>query len=423
VNAEQAANAFLGCSWSEVEADFARYVARGEAAVARWEWVAWSETLREGPNPGAGDEAPLRVLAREPSAEKRESAVQVGYDSTGAVVAVRYFRDHWAGSVDGTQHGVLVIESVWLDGVLLRFHHRRHGLDFHEVSLGSLTVPEYRDDRLVASRSWSGGADEPRAGESRYEWDGDRLVHSTHESFDGALGKTEGLIDRWRRDYEYDGEGLLRVRSTTEHAQWAEAIGDSMVIWFRRSPAALRRARKLVNQELPRRIRAWVERVAPQEPVYGLGIVYSIDAPGLPPALGLGTMAELAAWRSEYTDIWSLRTSMWSPVEFRHFDAVPDELIGDADLEDAYALLAQDWQLAENEREPRTTLLRCARELLRLDWSSVLTPGPDFVIFVVADEIGDDLPKQLRHTVPSGVLTRLEQTSASTSPNPARREA
>jgi hypothetical protein len=136
--------------------------------------------------------------------------------------------------------------------------------------------------------------------------------------------------------------------------------------------------------------------------------VHSVDAPELPPALGLGTLAELQRWQEQFRDIWDLRMHAFSPVEFRLFDGVPPELTDDPALQDGYALLNQDWRLAENDREPRTTLRRCAKELLRIDWSKILTPADDFVVFVVEDEIGDDLTKLLRATIPRDVLGRLE---------------
>jgi hypothetical protein len=141
--------------------------------------------------------------------------------------------------------------------------------------------------------------------------------------------------------------------------------------------------------------------------LYGLGIVHSVDAPELPPALGLGTVAELRARRAKHKDLDEFRTYAWNPAELRHFDPVPPELTGPA-LDDAYALLNQDWLLSESETEPRATLRRCARRLAQVDWSEVCTPAQDFVVFVVEDEIGEDLLTQLHATIPRHALRRVE---------------
>jgi hypothetical protein len=409
VDRDQAIRAYLGRSWDEVEADSASYIAQAETEVAEWAWVAQSETLWEVPQPLAGDEGRLRILSAEPSPEERASAVLLGYGANGDVIVARYFTDHWEGRDGGTRYGGVSIESVRVSGVLLRFRHERRGRHQDRVVLGSLVRGVYDDDgRLGEVWWWFGGHHAPEAKRTAYIWAGSRLRCAIEESFDRDLDDLDALRDRTRIDYEYDDRGLLRVRWTTEHNRFfADSVGDSGVSWFRRSPKALRAARKLIDTELPDRIRAWVARVAPAEPLYGLGIVHSIDAPELPPALGLGTVAELRAWRAKHDDLDEFRTYAWNPAEFRHFDPLPAELTGPA-LDDAYALLNQDWQLSESETEPRATLRRCARRLLQVDWAEVGAPAEDFVVFVVEDEIGDDLLTQLHATIPRHVLRRVE---------------
>lgn len=77
---------------------------------------------------------------------------------------------------------------------------------------------------------------------------------------------------------------------------------------------------------------------------------------------------------------------IWNPAEFRCFDPLPGELVGEPDLDDAYGLLAQDWELGENGREPQATLRRCAKQLVEAEWPVALTTTDDFCVFVVPDE-------------------------------------
>lgn len=378
-----------------MEADAASYIERAEAEVVRWEWVADSDTLWEIPEPRTGEEIPKKILKAEPPTENRWKAVLFGYGADDRILVSRRFQDHWEGRDGGTQFGALWIESVWAEDVLLRFVHERWGPEHHRLKLGSF-VHSVRDGtgRIVEVDWWFGDRDVHRR--TQYVWDGGRVDHALTDEFErrGAVP-----CDRRRRDYEYDDQGLLRIRSSSER--------HAGVVWYRRSPQALRRARKLIDDELPGRIRAWAERVAPSEPVYALGIVYSMDAPELPPALALGTLAELRGWQERCHDIADFRMHAFNPGEFELFDGEPLELM-DAALADAYTLLNQDWRLAENDREPGTTLRRCAKKLLQADWAEILRVVDDFVVLVVEDEIGDDHIKLVRATVPRDVLARLE---------------
>jgi hypothetical protein len=345
-----AAEAFLGRSWSEVERDAAAYVAAAEALVVRWEWVARSDTLWEVPEPRVGAEAPMRVLPQEPPPEERENARLLGYDGDGRIVAARYFRDHWEGRDGGWQRGVVSVEAAMAGHVLLRFTHERWGFVQHQIKLASLIAAEREDDgRITVMRSWAPDG----CSESRFHWEGGRLEHALVDRFerDGRDGFRSRK--RLRREYEYDDQGLLRVRWVKEFDRYfADSEGDSGVSWYRRSPRSLRAARKLVNDRLHTLIEAWVARVAPPEPVYGLGIVYSLDAPTLPPALGLGTVAELRAWQARCDDVEELRSYAFNPAEYRHFDPVPAELDEDPALQDAYAQLNQEWDWPKASASP-----------------------------------------------------------------------
>jgi len=407
VDADRAAHELLGRSWGELDASAAELIAAGRAAVARWAWIRHDETLWETPLPMAGDEAPMRVLRSEPEPQDRHKAVSLGYDAADRVIAARYHYDHWEGRDGGYQLGVPHVDAVTIDGVLLRFGHRRHGVEFHAVELGSITFADRDPDgRLLESRQWWSRDGSSTARRTTYEWDGARLRRAVHTEFEGALDHGE-LRNTTCLDYDHDDEGLLRVRFRVEFDRYFPEL-DSGVLWYRSSPKAEREARRLVRQELPRRIQAWAARVAPDEPVYGLGIVHSIDSPELPPALGLGTARELREWRRQHADRATFRAYAWNPAEFQRFEPVPAELTDDPALVDAYAVLNQAWQSSANEREPRATLLRCAKELLAIDWRNVLEGAADFVVFVVADEQSDDLSRRLRATIPADVLRRVE---------------
>ena len=135
----------------------------------------------------------------------------------------------------------------------------------------------------------------------------------------------------------------------------------------------------------------------------------SIDAPfELPPSLALGTLAELHRWQAEHPPGVELRSHVWNPMAWRCIDLQPHELEGDAALQDAYAMLRQDWELAENLAEPATTLRRCAKLLLPARWPDSLRRADAFAVIVIADEPDDDLTSAIRKTVPAAVQRTVE---------------
>ena len=396
----------LGCSWEDVEVSSAEYWDRAEATVVRWAWAGPDPHQWELRDPVAGDEEPLRTVDSDPGPEQRHRFARFGYDRDGNIMVAQRFTDHWEGRFGGTQRGVVLADLIWVGDVLLWYRHERHGTDHHRVVLSSIRR-HVRDaaGRPVEMHSWG----RETSSRTRYEWKDDELTGAVSERFRGGLGSSDPS-ERTRLTYERDELGLLRVRWTTErHEHFPEAVGDSGISWVRPSPVALRGARIVVDRELPERIVAWAARVAPREPVYGLGMVWSYDAPALPPSLGLGTVAERDAWRALHGSGAEFRSYIWSPVEFACFDPIPDELVGDPALDDAYALLRQDWELAQNDREPATTLRRCAKKLLAIDWSDVLTTAPHFAVFVIADELDDSLSRQLRKTVPADLQRTIER--------------
>ena len=244
------------------------------------------------------------------------------------------------------------VDAVVVGGVVLRFLHERGAL-----VLEQLIHATHTDDGLLdVTREWNRGM----ASITWYAWDEDRPSHAVEELYDEELGVPSKLISRTRTDYEHDDQGLLRITQT-------ESGEDAVVTWVRSSPEALTTAHALVLERLPVQIREWAARVAPKdEPVFALALLYSPDDPSLPPALALGTTDEMATAASEF-DRW---------------DGLPDELVGDPRLDDAYALLERHWQQTDALHEPEATLRACARHLQALDWSEVLTPADTFVVFV-----------------------------------------
>jgi hypothetical protein len=333
VDRDQAAREHLGLRWVKVQARASAYIGRAETGVARWEWLS-GDALPEVP-------APITLEPLQPAPENHGEAMHVGYDADGEILVVRYFAD-----------GEPFVEAVVVDGVVLRFLHERGTLVLEQLIHATHTDDGHLDvirewNRELASITW-------------YAWDEDRPSHAVKENYDGELGISGKLIDRTRTDYEHDAQGLLRI---SERVSGEEAE----ILWVRSSPEALEAAHALVLEQLPQRIRAWVARVAPRdEPVSALALLHSLEDPSLPPALALGTADEVAAGASEF-DRW---------------DGLPDELIGDARLDDAYALLERHWQQTNALDEPEATLRACARHLRALDWSDVLTPAETFAVFV-----------------------------------------
>lgn len=383
---EAAARALLGREWGVIEADFDAYVRAAEAAVARSEWLAFSPDLVEFPRTHAGDEKPGRAIAPTSPGDK----VCVGYDTAGIVRVARY-------------HGPAVssIVAAWSGDVLLRWCPT--GVRLALLSLSHLQRDA--DGRPRELRTWFDGW---RARRKTYVWRGDSLQRTAEEEYDEDLGAPAALREQLQSEYEYDAQGLLRVRwKATYHRPDAESWTDGGVSWCRRSPQALKAARAVVARELPRRVAAWAARVAPQEPVYALALQFSVDDPALPPALGLGTVAELTAWKAQHGP--NLRDDAWNPAEYRIFEPTPPELTDSVELLDAFALLNQDWALSENDREPAATLRRCARRLLAdLAWAATLELADGFAVVALPDEHDDDFSRHLAATVPAATLRSIE---------------
>jgi hypothetical protein len=404
---EVAAAELFGRSWGDVERAADEYRAAAAERVRDWVWGGPDPHRWELREAVVGNEAPLRVVEGDPGPERRSRFARFGYDADGLIVVAERYTDPLGGRSMAPLQGVLARETLCCGDVALHLQHEHGGGGSHRVVLSTFSR-QITDSigQAIALESFG------RESSSRTRWvlrDG-QVAESYRESFAGVLDDPEALTERRREVYERDDAGLMRVRWELEFSRWfPEAQGDGGVAWLRRSPKALRAARKLVDAELPERIRAWVTRVAPAEPVYALGLLWSIDAPRLPPALGLGTVRELRAWRRRYRPGFELRSMLWNPAEWECFDPAPVEFAGDEALQDAFALLNQDWEGSMTDREPAMTLRRSVSTLSAATLGVSVNTAIPFAVFVIADELDDSLPRQLRKTVPAATVRAIER--------------
>jgi hypothetical protein len=403
---EAAAAELFGRSWSEVERAADEYRAAAAERVREWVWCGPDPQRWELREALIGNEEPLRVVEGDPGTERRSRFARFGYDADGLIAVAHRFTNHPGGRSMAPLWGVLHREVLWSGDVALHLRHEYGSGGAHRVvSTFSRRIAD-ATGQTIALEAFG------RETSSRTRWlrrDG-QVAESYSESFAGALDDPEALSERRREVYERDGAGLMRVRWELEFSRWSpERQGDGGVAWVRRSPKALRAARKLVDAELLERIHAWVARVAPAEPVYALGLLWSIDAPTLPPALGLGTVRELRAWRQRYQPGFELRSMVWNPAEWEFFDPAPIEFAGDQALQDAFALLNQDWEMSMTDREPAMTLRRSVSALSAGTLDLRVDTAIPFAVFVIADELDDSLPRQLRKTVPAATVRAIER--------------
>jgi hypothetical protein len=160
--------------------------------------------------------------------------------------------------------------------------------------------------------------------------------------------------------------------------------------------------------ELPDRIAAWVERVAPDEPGYCLAILYSADASSFVPASGLGTDSERRDWIDKFEPA-DRRSMLWNPAEYRLFDPEPAELMRDDNLAAALELVAQESRATLDQAQPRKLLTAAAKTLAQRGFEGLRKTEP-FTVLAVDDELAD-LERCLRALVPNDDLVRLENRS------------
>lgn len=404
---DASALALFGRTWGELERAVDEYRAAADERVQEWVWCGPDPHRWEFREAALGNESPLRVVPEDPGVERRARFARFGYDAEGQIVFAQRFTDHPGGRTMAPLRGVVRQETFWCGRDAVHVHHAHGGGVPARVVLSSFS-------RQIVGATGQTMAIESFGPESssrtRWSWRGGQVAESCTESFAGSLDDPSALTERLRETCDRDEAGLVRVRWRLEYWRWSsEREGDAGVAWVRRSPKALRMARGLVDAELPERIRAWAARVAPPEPVYALGMVWSIDAPTLPPALGLGTVRELRAWRERHRPGFELRSMVWNPAEWTCFDPAPQELAGSEALEDAFALLNRDWELSETTREPAVTLRRAAAGLSPDTLMVRTDTATPFVVFVMADELDDSLSRRLRKTISAATQRTIER--------------
>lgn len=358
ITQDEAIQAALGMSWSDAEAQAERLIEAARTRVATWETDRF-ESKRERPEAYAAERHGNR---------RADSPIEYGLSADGAVVVARQR-----------------VVSIWLDAVdggraLLVFD--------PDDGLISLTRPVVERGRVVAVEAW---------------------YHHPHGATGGWLRETYEYDDAGRvREVDRvrdNGRRVKRSRLVARHDDDSElltltAVDDeeSTLVYRRSPPGAAKAAQKLVTHELPARIRAWAARMAPDEPVYCLAILYAPDGVGFVPSLGLGTEAERRRWLAA-----GERELIWSPPEYRIFDPEPAELAGDDEFAHACQVLAQEWEATHDERQPRALIMRAAKAL---DLEGVRQTEP-FAVFAVDDELAD-LERNLEALVPKAARAALE---------------
>ena len=314
-----------------------------------------------------------------------------GYDASGEIEIARR-------AVGGTAaEPRFTSEALWVrdvDGraLLLEFHYE--GIrEPRPLILRCITAPVRVGERLEQVIRWSG----PGTGGGRevYERDGDSITRVTEERFiDGEW------VPRYVYDCEYAGGSLAVVTATRIDAGGAR--GEPLVAYRRTSGKAVRNARKRLSTELPDRIVEWAARVAPDEPLFALALLYSFEGPSVPPALGVATDRERTAL---ITNAPNDPLTLWNPAEWKLLDTEPAELLADG-FDECWQLLGQEWESTSNDREPRAMLVKAAKAIT----PKQLKPAglsADLVVFAIDDEL-TDLDRNLKAVLSRDARTTLE---------------
>jgi hypothetical protein len=404
--------AILGRSWTEVADAYAGYRDEAEAAVHEWAWGPWDagwERLEPFWNEQWGERPKTRRLSREP--ESRSSARWYGFDVAHQVVVSREFGDGF-GNDDVVRRETLRVNTP--DGAVVLVYATDGARGVYRHRLGELHVPRRdADGRLVRLDIWFQIPDAAGFG-----WWGTAYEYETGRVATVRSSSRKTPFTGW--EHKRTGEQLAELRVTHRtplHLRYSEngqlltiATGDGgdadSVVYRRAAAGATARAARLVRGELPERIAAWVDRVAPADEVYCLGISYpEAAARPLPPSLGLGTMPELRRWKEDRSAD-PLKLTAFNPAEFACFDPEPAELMDAAALLDAYQLLNQHWASVNDDRQPRQLLVAVAKLLAERDWSRLSIGPHGFAVYAVDLELAD-LERNLKRSVPGAVRRAL----------------
>jgi hypothetical protein len=186
-------------------------------------------------------------------------------------------------------------------------------------------------------------------------------------------------------------------------------MGDAdpgTVVYVRAVDEDTAAAYRLVRASLPGQVFAWATRVAPDEPVYCVGLRYDFAEPRLaPPALGLATDDDRKRALAE-PDPENRRRMLWDPAEWRLLDHEPDELYAEP-LITAWAALMQAYRSTGSAEDVRRLLITCARAAwTEFDWSAITHSSP-FAVYAVDDQF-IDFERNLHDTVDGSVRATIE---------------
>jgi hypothetical protein len=364
--------------------------------VTRWEWAA-GEADWERPEPlfTVRRGAPMVTRAsKQPSCELG-FVVRYGYDGDDRIVVARR-------AAGGTvEHPDRTGELIWvegLDGARVLLEYRYDGLRRAKRGLlYRITRPTLTNGLLQEVRRWGFGGGRGSAERDRYGRTDGRLDWIEEDLFrDGEW------VPSWRYSVTYTDGGKLAAVVATKLDQRGRPSSDPVVSYRRRSPKAVRDAKRRVAVELPERIERWARRMAPEEPVFALACLYSFEGPEMPPALALGTERERVAVLASRHDV----SDIWNPAEWSLLDADPDELRDDG-FGECLSLLADEWNTALDDRQPRATLIGAVKQLAKRRWDRVLRPAGAFAVYAIDDEL-TDLDRNLKASVPAHARTAIE---------------
>ncbi len=376
----------LGLSWSEVAARYDAYLAEAEAEVHEWAWgpygAAW-ERFEPFFHEQFGERPKTRRLPGEP--QDKSAGQLYGFTAAGQVVVSREF-DHGGGLREETLRVRGLDDDVMLGYSTDRWRGRR---------LYQLHAPHFDEDRTLSRLDiWFDDEFKPgyRWWGSTYDYEAGRLIASRSAQRSPWPRSAATPWDEARFEYD-DGGALLLI--TDE---------DNRVLYRRRAAGAAARAARLIRDEFPDRIAAWVTRVAPAEELACLVIRYAyMDQQPLPPGLALGTVRELRERRQNPHKFPWLH--IFDAIGYETIDFEPAELTS-PELLDAYQMLHQEWTSTNDERQPSQLLVAAAKRLAARNWDHLPIAPEGFAIVAVDFEFGD-LERNLKATVPAKLRRSL----------------
>ncbi len=359
----------IGATWAQAEDQALDLLASARASASA---IRWAPKRSRGDEPmllaaEREGEAPVREsVERPPADEDRHKWVACGYDARERLV----FSER--RKFEGSPEQIVVVVPA-LDDRDVRVH-----LTFlasgSRTILARVAIPHCDGPLLARLELLYDPRDSAGVAEESYEYDGERRLRR----IEIVRRRDSAVPEQYGYDVERDAAGeptLVRHRKQS---------GES-VVYRRRSPAAVRKARQRSEGLLVKQILAWAARTAPDEPVYCLAVVYDSEPFAMPATLAWGTERERR--NADSRDMFAIYT----PSEFERFDPMPPELETTALSEDL-AILEQEWKATEDTSEPGRLLTKVARSVAR---SLEIQRTEDFIAYAVESDL-DNLKRSLR---------------------------